>query len=122
MESLIRSEGQVVTGMNRINTLLRETGFVVIVDGLPDIVVWNPWKKSKSIADFGDEEYKQMLCVDGVAIEQPITLEPVEMLLLLTLTGVVFKARFHLNCINIIARALLGGTGFVGKLLFLQCD
>ncbi|KAK7362231.1 hypothetical protein VNO77_04339 [Canavalia gladiata] len=101
--------------------------FVIRKDGLPDIVVWNPWKKSKSIVDFGDEEYKQMLCVDGVAIEQPITLEPgeewkVQMLLLLTLTGVVFKARFHLNCINIIARALLGGTGFVGKLLFLQCD
>ena len=38
-------------------------------------VVWNPWdKKSKSMVDFGDEEYKQMLCVDGTAIEKPITL------------------------------------------------
>ncbi|KAE8683861.1 Detected protein of confused Function [Hibiscus syriacus] len=28
--------------------------------------VWNLWeKKSKAIADFGDEEYKQMLCVNG---------------------------------------------------------
>ncbi|KAF8379730.1 hypothetical protein HHK36_029177 [Tetracentron sinense] len=27
------------------------------------LVVWNPWeKKSKSMVDFGDEEYKQMLC------------------------------------------------------------
>ena len=42
-------------------------------------VVWNPWdKKSKSMVDFGDEEYKQMLCVDGAAIEKPITLKPEE--------------------------------------------
>ena len=42
-------------------------------------VVWNPWdKKSKSMVDFDDEEYKQMLCVDGVAIEKPITLKPEE--------------------------------------------
>lgn len=42
-------------------------------------VVWNPWdKKSKAMADFGDEEYKQMLCVDGAAIEKPITLKPGE--------------------------------------------
>lgn len=42
-------------------------------------VVWNPWeKKSKAITDFGDEEYKQMLCVDGAAIEKPITLKPAE--------------------------------------------
>lgn len=42
-------------------------------------VVWNPWeRKSKSMADFGDEEYKHMLCVDGAAIEKPITLKPGE--------------------------------------------
>ncbi|CAL5433880.1 unnamed protein product [Camellia sinensis] len=52
--------------------------FVIRKDGLPD-VVWNPWeKKSKSMVDFGDEEYKQMLCVDGAAIEKPITLKPGE--------------------------------------------
>ncbi|XP_028069816.1 putative glucose-6-phosphate 1-epimerase isoform X3 [Camellia sinensis] len=53
--------------------------FVIRKDGLPDVVVWNPWeKKSKSMVDFGDEEYKQMLCVDGAAIEKPITLKPGE--------------------------------------------
>ncbi|KAL2517258.1 Galactose mutarotase-like superfamily protein [Abeliophyllum distichum] len=53
--------------------------FVIRKDGLPDVVVWNPWeKKSKAITDFGDEEYKQMLCVDGAAIEKPITLKPGE--------------------------------------------
>ena len=43
------------------------------------IGVWNPWeKKSRSITDFGDEEYKRMLCVDGAAVEKPITLRPGE--------------------------------------------
>lgn len=50
---------------------------VIRKEGLPDVVVWNPWeKKAKTIVDFGDEEYKQMLCVDGAAIERPITLKP----------------------------------------------
>lgn len=30
------------------------------------------------MVDFGDEEYKQMLCVGGAAIEKPITLKPGE--------------------------------------------
>ncbi|XP_010914247.1 putative glucose-6-phosphate 1-epimerase isoform X1 [Elaeis guineensis] len=53
--------------------------FVIRKEGLPDVVVWNPWeKKSKTMVDFGDEEYKQMLCVDGAAVEKPITLKPGE--------------------------------------------
>ncbi|XP_044484388.1 putative glucose-6-phosphate 1-epimerase [Mangifera indica] len=57
----------------------RKRTFVIRKEGLPDVVVWNPWeKKSKSMVDFGDEEYKQMVCVDGAAIEKPITLKPGE--------------------------------------------
>ncbi|KAK9099849.1 hypothetical protein Scep_023279 [Stephania cephalantha] len=42
-------------------------------------VVWNPWdKKSKAMADFGDDEYKHMLCVESAAVENPITLRPGE--------------------------------------------
>ncbi|WOL14691.1 glucose-6-phosphate 1-epimerase isoform X1 [Canna indica] len=53
--------------------------FVIRKEGLPDVVVWNPWeKKSKSMVDLGDDEYKQMLCVDGAVIEKPITLKPGE--------------------------------------------
>ncbi|ONI27352.1 hypothetical protein PRUPE_1G081500 [Prunus persica] len=53
--------------------------FVIRKDGLPDAVVWNPWdKKSKAMADFGDDEYKHMLCVETAAIEKPITLKPGE--------------------------------------------
>uniref|UniRef100_A0A6N2MKQ8 glucose-6-phosphate 1-epimerase n=1 Tax=Salix viminalis TaxID=40686 RepID=A0A6N2MKQ8_SALVM len=53
--------------------------FAIRKEGLPDVVVWNPWeKKSKSMVDLGDEEYRQMLCVDGAAIEKQITLKPGE--------------------------------------------
>ncbi|KAF6172974.1 hypothetical protein GIB67_006350 [Kingdonia uniflora] len=53
--------------------------YVIKKEGLPDVVVWNPWeKKSRTMADFGDEEYKQMLCVDAAAIEKSITLKPGE--------------------------------------------
>lgn len=42
-------------------------------------VVWNPWdKKAKAMADFGDDEYKHMLCVEAAAIEKSITLKPGE--------------------------------------------
>ncbi|GJN19143.1 hypothetical protein PR202_gb06385 [Eleusine coracana subsp. coracana] len=53
--------------------------FVLRKDGLPDVVVWNPWdKKAKAMPDFGDEDYKNMLCVGAAAIEKPITLKPGE--------------------------------------------
>ncbi|CAH9140973.1 unnamed protein product [Cuscuta epithymum] len=53
--------------------------FVIRKDGLPDAVVWNPWdKKSKAMTDFGDDEYKHMLCVEAAAIEKAITLKPGE--------------------------------------------
>ncbi|MBA0708480.1 hypothetical protein Golax_023591, partial [Gossypium laxum] len=46
---------------------------------IPPKMVWNPWdKKAKAMADFGDDEYKHMLCVEAAAIEKPITLKPGE--------------------------------------------
>ncbi|XP_058225700.1 putative glucose-6-phosphate 1-epimerase isoform X2 [Rhododendron vialii] len=57
----------------------RKRTYVIRKEGLPDVVVWNPWeKKSRAMSDFGDEEYKQMLCVNGAAIQKPITLKPGE--------------------------------------------
>lgn len=53
--------------------------FVLRKDGLPDAVVWNPWdKKSKAIADLGDDDYKHMLCLEAASVEKPITLKPGE--------------------------------------------
>lgn len=42
-------------------------------------VVWNPWdKKAKAMSDFGDDEYKRMVCVEAATIEKPVTLKPGE--------------------------------------------
>jgi glucose-6-phosphate 1-epimerase len=43
-------------------------------------VVWNPWDKKAKLAmsDFGDDEYKHMVCVEAAAIEKQITLKPSE--------------------------------------------
>ncbi|XP_059301578.1 putative glucose-6-phosphate 1-epimerase [Lycium ferocissimum] len=55
----------------------RRRTYLLKKEGLPDIVLWNPWqKKSKAMVDLGDQEYKNMLCVDGAVIENPITLKP----------------------------------------------
>ncbi|CAD6261926.1 unnamed protein product [Miscanthus lutarioriparius] len=38
-----------------------------------------PWdKKAKAMSDFGDDEYKRMVCVEAAAIEKPVTLKPGE--------------------------------------------
>ncbi|KAK9104345.1 hypothetical protein Scep_021189 [Stephania cephalantha] len=53
--------------------------FVLRKEGLPDAAVWNPWdKKAKALPDFGDDEYKTMLCIDSAATESQIILKPCE--------------------------------------------
>lgn len=49
--------------------------------GFADAVLWNPWvEKAASMGDFGDEEYREMVCVEpanaacyvrGSAVEVP---------------------------------------------------
>ena len=48
--------------------------------GSASTVVWNPWMaKAKALQDFGDEEYKQMVCVEsGNVAENKIKLPPGE--------------------------------------------
>ncbi|MWP48418.1 MULTISPECIES: D-hexose-6-phosphate mutarotase [unclassified Gilliamella] len=42
-----------------------------------DVVTWNPWiNKAKSMADFGDDEYKSMVCVEAGCITKPLKLLP----------------------------------------------
>ena len=39
-------------------------------------VVWNSWeKKSKTMVDIADEEYKQMLCIDAAVVKRVIALK-----------------------------------------------
>ena len=48
--------------------------------GSNSTVVWNPWiEKSKRMADFGDDEYQRMVCVEsGNVAKNQITLPPGE--------------------------------------------
>lgn len=43
----------------------------------PDVVLWNPWStKAKEMSDFGDEEYKEMICLEpAMAKSGPKSLE-----------------------------------------------
>ena len=49
--------------------------------GSESTVVWNPWiEKSRRMADFGDDEYHTMVCVETTnAAEDAVTLAPGEM-------------------------------------------
>jgi D-hexose-6-phosphate mutarotase len=46
--------------------------------GSASTVIWNPWAtKAKQMADFGDDEFKQMVCVEsGNVAQNKITLAP----------------------------------------------
>ena len=46
--------------------------------GSTSTVVWNPWiAKARAMADFGDEEYHGMVCVEaGNVGENKVTLAP----------------------------------------------
>ena len=47
--------------------------------GLPDAVLWNPYiKKAASMADFGDDEWQCMVCVESANIQSPVILGPGE--------------------------------------------
>lgn len=49
-------------------------------EGSRSTVVWNPWiAKAKTMADFGDDEYRRMVCVEsGNVAENKLTLAPGE--------------------------------------------
>jgi len=47
--------------------------------GYPDAVVWNPGiEQSRTMDDFGNEEYKRMVCVEAARVAEPVRLEPSE--------------------------------------------
>jgi glucose-6-phosphate 1-epimerase len=51
---------------------------IVSKNGSDSTVVWNPWiAKSKAMADFGDEEWPNMLCIETAnAADNAVTLAP----------------------------------------------
>lgn len=45
-------------------------------EGLDDITIWNPWvDKAKGMSDFGDNEYRQMVCVEPGSVSKFQTLD-----------------------------------------------
>lgn len=45
--------------------------------GFPDAVVWNPGPElARELDDFGDDEFREMLCVEAAVVERPVRLEP----------------------------------------------
>ncbi|XP_006813988.1 uncharacterized protein LOC102804275 [Saccoglossus kowalevskii] len=56
--------------MNGKNMVIKKTN-------LPDTVVWNPWlEKAKTMSDFADDEYHNMICVEAGNVKTPIVLSP----------------------------------------------
>lgn len=40
-------------------------------------VIWNPWvDQAREIADFGDDEYPNMVCVESGHVSSPVILLP----------------------------------------------
>ncbi|CAL8469848.1 g9390 [Coccomyxa elongata] len=64
----------------RLEVVDEAKGRAVVIEkeGFPDAVVWNPWiEKAAGMGDFGDEEYKEMVCLEpAVAGSGPVTLQP----------------------------------------------
>eukprot|EP00878_Enallax_costatus_P002464 GHUV01002644.1.p2 GENE.GHUV01002644.1~~GHUV01002644.1.p2 ORF type:complete len:282 (+),score=70.65 GHUV01002644.1:245-1090(+) len=89
----VQQEGPVVFDreVDRIYLKAPDSGIRIVDSGsgasvevhktnFPDAVVWNPWvDKAHSMADFGDEEYKEMLCIEpAVAKSGAMKLAPGE--------------------------------------------
>jgi len=63
----------IITGNeNKLNIVIEK-------DNFPETVVWNPWiEKAKSMADFGDDEYKKMICVEAGYLKERYVVKPAD--------------------------------------------
>lgn len=51
----------------------------IVSENFDDLVVWNPWiQKSRAMADFDDEEYKQMICLEVGKVGSVVSLAPTQ--------------------------------------------
>ena len=90
-DKTIRKETREKIGFNREtdriypsapNTVLLEDDvnrrkMVIKKRGMQDVVIWNPWiEKAKRMEDFGDDEYKTMVCVETGNLHEIVRLSP----------------------------------------------
>jgi len=55
------------------------TSLRLVKTKMPDTVVWNPWiAKAATMSDMGDQDYKNMLCLEAGHVTSRITLPPGE--------------------------------------------
>jgi glucose-6-phosphate 1-epimerase len=61
----------------RLNDDAAGRTFRIAKRGMADAVVWNPWiDKARRMPDFGDDEYRTMVCVETGNIASPVELAP----------------------------------------------
>lgn len=48
---------------------------VLAKSNMDDFTVWNPWDKNK-LADLGEDEYQNMLCVEATQASKAVLVEP----------------------------------------------
>lgn len=61
----------------RVQDEARKRTIILDKVNMPDVVVWNPWiDKSRRLADFGDQDYLRMVCVETGVIATPLELAP----------------------------------------------
>lgn len=47
----------------------------IVKHNMNDVVIWNPWiEKARRMPDFGDDEYKRMVCVETGNLHAPLVL------------------------------------------------
>lgn len=68
-----------INAPNRVVLEDRENKRTIAIEksGMNAIVVWNPWiEKSKRLEDFGDDDYRHMVCVETGHMRAPAVLAP----------------------------------------------
>lgn len=64
---------------NPVLVRARGGALAIQADGLPDVVVWNPWEaKCAALADMPKDGFRRMLCVEAAAVARPIIVAPGE--------------------------------------------
>ena len=73
-----REIDRVYASPNKTNTFVLTDGshtMRIVNDNMPDTVIWNPWiDRAIAIPDLPDDGYKHMVCIEGVAVNEPVTL------------------------------------------------